>query len=277
MDIFGWIPGYTKHIADAGKEPLFLLLLAFLIAFSITRGYTRLARKRGWGSGNVGGVHLHHIVPGMIIVLIVGVLSFSQYADSDLTWNILAIFFGIGAALILDEFALIFHLKDVYWTTEGRSSVDAIVLGVLLAGLMLVTSSPFQLDDDTDPSSPRGVVFGIIAANLVFAVLTFAKGKTFTGSAAIFIPICGWVGAIRLAKPYSPWAHRRYDPERATSERARLKRARKLERSWHRYEHGRVARFERWLIDAVGGKPHPLPAEASAAALPPEAEAAPRR
>jgi hypothetical protein len=259
VDVFRFVPGYTEHIYDAGKEPLFALLLSFLIAFALTRGYTRVARKRGWGSGNVGGVHLHHVVPGIILVLAAGLLSFTTYVNNEVVYTAAAIVFGAGAALVLDEFALIFHLKDVYWSTEGRTSVDATIMGVLVTGLLLVTSSPFQLDTDEDPGSPKGISFTIIAINLFFAAATLLKGKIFTGISGIFIPPLALVGAIRLAKPYSPWAHRLYEPDRAKTDAARRRRARKLERAWVRYETGWSGRFENWLIDVVGGKPHVRP------------------
>jgi hypothetical protein len=265
VDVFGFVPGYTEHIYDTGKEPLFALLLSFLIAFALTRGYTRVARKRGWGSGNVGGVHLHHVVPGIILVLAAGLLSFTTYTNSEIVYTVAAIVFGAGAALVLDEFALIFHLKDVYWSTEGRSSVDATIMGVLVTMLLLVTSSPFQLDADEDPGSPKGISFSIIAVNLFLAAATLLKGKIFTGITGIFIPPLALVGAIRLAKPYSPWAHRLYEPDRAKSERERRRRARKLERAWVRYETGWSGRFENWLIDFVGGKPHVRPDGGAAA------------
>lgn len=260
MDVFRFIPGYTEHIYETGKEPLFAAFLAFLIAFVCTRGYTRLARKYGWGSGSVGGVHLHHVVPGIILVLIAGLLSFTTYADDEIVEGILAIVFGVGAALVLDEFALIFHLKDVYWETEGRSSIDATIIGFMLCGLLLVTSSPFQVEQDEEPGSPKGILFTIIAVNLFFAVTTLLKGKIFTGIAGVFFPPLAWVGAIRLAKPWSPWAHRLYAPERVRSPRRRRRRERKLERSWRRFETGWSGRLENWLIDFVGGKPHVRPA-----------------
>ena len=50
MNLFRWIPGYESAIYDEGKEPLLLLFIAFLVAFALTRLYTRLARTRGWGS-----------------------------------------------------------------------------------------------------------------------------------------------------------------------------------------------------------------------------------
>ena len=69
FDIFRFIPGYSQHIVGDGKEPVLLLLLAFLITFALTRLYTRLARVYGWGSGSVGGVHLHHMVVGILIMI----------------------------------------------------------------------------------------------------------------------------------------------------------------------------------------------------------------
>ena len=273
MDIFRFIPGYTEHIYDTGKESLFVMLVSFLIAFALTRGYTRLARKRGWGSGNVGGVHLHHVVPGIILVLCGGLISFTTYAGNDIVDTVAAVLFGVGAALVLDEFALIFHLKDVYWSTEGRSSVDATIMGVLVTGLLLVTSSPFQLDRDEDPGSPKGIAFTIIAVNLFFAAATLLKGKIFTGISGVFVPPIALVGAIRLAKPYSPWAHRLYEPDRARSDRGHKRRARKIERAWLRYETGWSGRFENWLIDVVGGKPHIRPADLETSVPAPERSA----
>ncbi|HLX19474.1 MAG TPA: hypothetical protein VKR23_04930 [Gaiellaceae bacterium] len=70
MDLFRFVPGYRNVIFHEGKEPLFLLLLAFLIAFLGAHGYARMARTRKWGSGSVGGVHLHHEVVGIILALV---------------------------------------------------------------------------------------------------------------------------------------------------------------------------------------------------------------
>jgi hypothetical protein len=69
VNLFRFIPGYETHIFDEGKEPLLFLFLAFIVAFALTRLYTRMARSRGWGSGNVGGVHMHHMVPGIILMV----------------------------------------------------------------------------------------------------------------------------------------------------------------------------------------------------------------
>ena len=56
MNAFGFIPGYETNVMLSGREPLLLALLSFLVAFALTRLYTRVGRVRGWGSGSAGGV-----------------------------------------------------------------------------------------------------------------------------------------------------------------------------------------------------------------------------
>ena len=133
MNIFRFIPGYETHIYDAGKEPILFLFLAFMIAFALTRLYTRLARVHGWGSGNVGGVHVHHIVPGIVLMAGAGISAFAPWGDGPIARDILAIFFGIGAALVLDEFALVFHLEGRLLDTGG-TKLDRRVLHGRRAG-----------------------------------------------------------------------------------------------------------------------------------------------
>jgi lysyl-tRNA synthetase class 2 len=254
VNIFRFVPGYEPYVVDAGKEALFLLFLAMLITFTLTRVYTRVARLRGWGSGNVGGVHLHHMVPGVILVIVCGLVSFTTWANNGVAWNVIAIGFGIGAALVLDEFALIFHLKDVYWSDEGRSSVDAMIIGILFAGLCMVATSPFGIDDREEDPSATGF-FIAIACNVLLVLITFLKKKPVIGTFGVVFPPMALIGAIRLAKPGSPWAKWRYNPERAHTDRGRRRRGRKLERSHHRFEQGWQGRFESWLTDLIGGKP----------------------
>jgi len=139
LDLFRFIPGYHAHITQDGKEPLLLLLLAFLITFGLTRLYTRLARIRGWGSGSVGGVHLHHMVVGIVIVLTAGLAAVATGPNTDgRGFDAIGIAFGIGAAFVLDEFALSLYLRDVYWSPEGRTSINASLVGVSVAGLLLL-------------------------------------------------------------------------------------------------------------------------------------------
>src|SRR3954470_12711741 len=67
MNLFGFLPGYGTYVYDSGREPAFLVLLAFILTLAGTRFYTRMARVRGWGSAIVGDVHVHHLVPGVVL------------------------------------------------------------------------------------------------------------------------------------------------------------------------------------------------------------------
>jgi hypothetical protein len=249
MNLFRFVPGYESAIYESGKEPLFFLFLAFLIAFVLVRLYTRLGRARGWGSGTVGGVHLHHVVPGIVLLIVGGVIGFTPAGHSDVVTEVAAILFGVGAALVLDEFALILHLQDVYWTREGRSSVTAAVMGVMLAGLLLVSSSPF--DPESSPDESKTAFFVAISTNVFFAVVAFLKGKPFAGTLAVFVFFVGWIAALRLAKPTSPWARWFYNP---AAGRRPQRRSHKLARSERRFERSSFERFNRWFVDVVGGK-----------------------
>jgi hypothetical protein len=241
MDLFRFVPGYTDVVYHEGKEPLFLLFLAFVVAFALTRGYTRAARKRGWGSGSVGGVHLHHVVPGLILVLVAGLVVFTRLGATEVPRELCAIAFGAGSALVLDEFALVFYLRDVYWSQEGRASVDATILGLMLAGLFLVVSEPFSLDEP-ERRLGRLLFFAVVAANVAFAATALLKGKRYSGTAAVLLPVVGWVAAVRLATPRSPWARWFYSST-------------KLAAAQERAQSGFGARFERWLVTVVGGEP----------------------
>ena len=90
-------------------------------------------------SSEIGGRHIHHLVFGIIILLLVGYGWLSEIGtgaddSSILLSRLMSILYGVGAALTLDEFALWLNLRDVYWSREGRASIDAIILfGALLA------------------------------------------------------------------------------------------------------------------------------------------------
>jgi hypothetical protein len=243
VNLFRFIPGYGGIIFDEGKQPLFLLLLAFLIAFACTRVYTSCARP-GLESGSVHGVHLHHDVVGIVFVLVAGLVVFTQLGTGAAVRDVCAIVFGVGAAFVLDEFALIFYLRDVYWSQEGRDSVDATILGAMAAGLTLVVSEPFGLNDPFTSHLSRSVLVLGVAQNAVFAVVTLLEAKPFAGFAAIALPPVGWIGAMRLAKPSAPWARWFYGPA-------------KRRRAEERVRDGFAARFQQRLLDLVGGKPSP--------------------
>jgi hypothetical protein len=149
---------------------------------------------------------------GIVLMLLAGFISLTPI---DSPWReIMAVLFGIGAGLTLDEFALWLRLKDVYWAEEGRQSVDAVIIAATLGGLILVVGFPFA-------QSGGDLALAIdIALALVFSTISIFKGKTATGVAGFFLPLISIVGAIRLAKPGSPWAHRRYgEAKRARAEK----------------------------------------------------------
>ena len=119
---------YDHHIVDAGKQPQFFVLLSFLVTFLVVRLIAHTIRS-GHGirfvrNVKAGSTHIHHLVPGIILLLVSGYLG---VAVDQSRREIVAILFGIGAALTLDEFALWLHLRDVYWEREGRTSVDAVI------------------------------------------------------------------------------------------------------------------------------------------------------
>jgi hypothetical protein len=129
---------YRHHIVDTGKEQAFWILVAFLATFVVVRIITHSIRDgRGpFRNVQVGKTHLHHLVPGIFLLLITGYLSNAISFRTGRTT--VAVFFGIGAALTLDEFALWLHLKDVYWTRQGRRSVDIVVIAATIAGLVVL-------------------------------------------------------------------------------------------------------------------------------------------
>ena len=108
-----------------------------------------------------GGIHIHHVVIGVILVMISGLSMVTLAVDGGVPeFTAASIFFGIGAALVLDEFALILHLSDVYWAEDGRTSVDAVFVAVAVAGLLILGFNPLSFFDidiwREDTTSPRG-------------------------------------------------------------------------------------------------------------------------
>jgi hypothetical protein len=195
---------FQQSIIATGRLPLFCYFVALIVAFIATRINVRLIRaKIGWFRNvNVGEMHIHHVVFGVVLMLVGGVTGLIVSSASQTGYAVAASVFGIGSALVLDEFALILHLHDVYWEEEGRTSVDAVFVAVAVTGLLLIGLRPLTWDYGT-PVSPAA----LIVANLVLAVVTLLKGKIWTGLVGLFVPVLLIVGAIRLARPGSPWAH----------------------------------------------------------------------
>ena len=140
---------WHRDVIAAGKLPLMLCFLAFVVTFVLTRTITRMIRDgRGPFRNHVtaSGTHIHHSVPG-IILLITGAFTAVGGPDS-LGWRAFAgLAVGIGTSLVLDEFALILHLQDVYSSGEGQLSVEAVSLTAACLGLALVGFSPFGVQD----------------------------------------------------------------------------------------------------------------------------------
>jgi hypothetical protein len=245
MNLFRFFPGYETHIYGGGREPAFLMLAAFVLTLAGTRFYTRMARIRGWGSAHMGDVHVHHLVPGLVMSLVAGGLAIAL-EPREVWVAFLAIVFGAGAALVLDEFAMLLHLDDVYWTTEGRLSIDACLAAVAFLGLAILATFPLPSDTAGDRLG-RLLGDGLIVLAGCFVVVTFLKGKLKLGLFGIVFPPLAVVGTARLAKPRSIWARRFYSPG-----------GRRLQQS----ESRAVSREERWtqrrnrLYDLIGGAPH---------------------
>jgi hypothetical protein len=223
-----------------GAGAALLVLIAFLISFLAIRTSARLTRSVSWWPGGVetGGVHLHHLVWGICLVLLCGFLAFAAPLTSP-WWHVVAIFFGIGAGFTLDEFALWVRLEDVYWAEAGRASFDAVVCTCAFAALVVIGTRPFGLDD---PGSIWGTATVVVAVvGLSFA--SFSKGRYLLGVVGLFIPLAGIAGAVRLARPGSPWARARYDDAKRARAERRFAATRPL------------ARANRRFADLVAGAP----------------------
>jgi hypothetical protein len=131
---------YKRHFRDRPRERLFLSSLSFFITFAIARtvAYSIHEGRHVFPTVYVEGTHVHHLVFGIVLLLMVGYACLA-HAESLTSWQSrwAAILYGIGAALTLDEFALWLNLRDVYWAREGRESIDAVILfgSLLLIGL----------------------------------------------------------------------------------------------------------------------------------------------
>lgn len=225
------------------------MLGAFVVTFLVTRAITHLIRAgRGpFRDTNIGGVHIHHQVYGIFLILSCGMVAIVYRPDRP--WQeVVATVFGIGAALTLDEFALWLSLDDVYWGPEGRRSVDAVLVAVIIGLLMLVGLNPFQTD-----ASDGVVVLAIsVCLSLLFVVVAILKGRAVCGVLGLFFLPLALIAAVRLARPGSPWGRRFYRPPSA-----------KLARAEKRFPPDRRARWAP-IVDLLAGHPAPAPREPSA-------------
>lgn len=239
--------------ATPERVSLLWLLASFVLTTATTRTLTRYIRHRadrapGVRHGGpirdvlINGVHIHHQVWGILLILLVGFLQVAYRPDG--AWaHVAAAAFGAGAALTLDQFAMWLHLEDVYWSPEGRTSVTALLVALLVAVALLLGTDPLGLAvRATGAGSARWVGAGVMLLNLVTSVVCLLKGKPWLAVVGVFVPVLGWGAAVRLARPGSRWAQTFYDP---AGRRAALSR-RRAERHatrWNRF------------VDLIGGPP----------------------
>ncbi|MGO8851157.1 hypothetical protein [Mycobacterium sp.] len=257
---------FSHDVVDRGRLPLLCCLVAFILTFFVTRSFVRFIRHRAetgrptrwWHPRNVhlGGVHIHHVTFGVVLALLSGLTLVTLSVDGhEPQFTLAATLFGIGAALVLDEYALILHLSDVYWSEDGRTSVDAVFAAVAVAGLLMMGLHPLMfflpIWHGAESVALRAVVGGALALALPLAVVVVLKGKVWTGLLGMFIVVLLVIGAIRLSRPHAPWARWRY-----TTQPDKMRRALQRERTLRRP----VVRAKLYIQCAIAGTPR-LPDE----------------
>ena len=239
-----WLVGTRSAMAG--------FLVGLLATFLFVRINTRLIRARvSWWFHDIeseGGTHVHHMVIGVVLMVVSGILLIAL-SPQDLGAQLVALAFGAGVALTLDEFALILNLQDVYWRKEGRMSVDAVIIVIAAASLFVLGVNPLA---DLEQPGMSGDVFRIalawyVAVVIVPVLLCLLKGKIWTGVIGLFVPLVAIVGAIRLARLNSPWARRRYRTKPKKLDRVKRREAR-LDARWLAWRDA--------LFDLIAGKPH---------------------
>jgi len=230
------------------EQGLFLVLVGFIGSFAFIRMSTRLQRSSrvSWWPGSIvsdSGVHLHHLVFGIVTMMVAGAAGFLAFGRTPWT-EICALLFGVGAGLTIDEFALWVYLDDVYWAKEGRSSIDATVIAAAGMMLILLGFTPLTIED----GSAQALLGSVLSALIVFALVAicFLKGRVMHGSVGFFVFPVALYGACRLGKPNSAWARRRYGERRP----------KKHDRSVARFPPDRrTERRTNAFRDIIGGKP----------------------
>lgn len=239
---------WNDQILAEEKQGLFLVLAGFILSFAFIRMSTRLMRspRVPWWPGSVvseSGVHLHHLVFGIVTMMISGAVGFTVLGDGP--WaEICAFAFGVGAGLTIDEFALWIYLDDVYWAEEGRVSIDATVIAAAAMGLILLGFTPFSFETGSLDEAIGSIISALVVFGLV--ALCFAKQRLLHGTVGFFVFPIALYGAIRIGKPGSPWGRRRY-ADRNPGKQA------KAEERFAPDRH--TERFKNAFRDIVGGKP----------------------
>jgi hypothetical protein len=243
---------FQQSVVATGRLRLFCFFVSFIAAFLFIRFSVRMIRAQvKWWPGNVtpGGVHVHHAVFGLVFMCVGGVGGLAVQ-DGRSGWAAAAAaLLGIGMALVLDEFALVLFLKDVYWGERGRLSVEVVFIAVALCGLALLGWVPLGVTSGSGGHTRLDAfvsIASVLAVNLAFTIVCLLKGKMWCGVIGLYVSLFALVGAIRLARPGSFWARRRYPAG-----------SRKLDKAIAREKrYGQpVTRFMTWFQDMVAGRP----------------------
>lgn len=189
---------FSHHVVKKGREASFWVAVSFLTTFGFVRYITYSIRKKnlaarqhpqqaqahhGFGFHDIvllGGLHIHHAVPGIFLTLAAGYLALVTEKKGT---RPISIMYGIGSALALDEFALWLELRDVYWSKDGRRSFDAVAIAgsIFMGGFALsefggaiirdiharTTTGKYpphhtELDEDLPPDIDTGSVSGAL-------------------------------------------------------------------------------------------------------------------
>ncbi len=199
---------WQEGIVDSGKLAEFLLLVSFVLSWGFIRTSTHMIRAQvSWWPGNVEvkGRHIHHLVFGIVTMLVLGYLAIAFEPGSP--WRELcAVGFGIGIGLTLDEFALWLDLRDVYWLPEGRKSIDAVVI-TAAAGLLLLLGLRVWFDvADGTVALARALVGGSAVVGVVLAVVNALRGRYAAAVVSLLVPLIGVVCVLALRpRPHSIW------------------------------------------------------------------------
>jgi hypothetical protein len=136
-------PQLGEHLSTR-RERVLWAALAFVVTIGIARAATGILHAKGAGADGgliVAGAHIHHFVFGIALVLASSLswLLLGGIDDQRKRWfRVTAVAWGVGVALLLDEYALWLNLEDVYWQQQGRQSIEAIVAFVAVLALALL-------------------------------------------------------------------------------------------------------------------------------------------
>jgi hypothetical protein len=239
---------WNHQLVEHGRQYVFLVFAGFLVSFAVVRLSTRLMRSPAvpWWPGSVvsdSGVHVHHLVFGIFTMMGSGVVSFALH-DVGFWYELAAFAFGVGIGLTIDEFALWLYLDDVYWSREGRSSIDATLIAFAVIGLMVLGIAPFEVDTNSIGDLVATIVGTILLVSAL--VVCFLKRRMVAGVTGLFFLPFALYGACRIGKPDSWWAKRFYglrNPAKQSKSESRFRADRRSERLKHR------------MIDLIGGEP----------------------